>query len=138
MAWLESIGIPDKWLSVFKQSEPVSESQILGGWLIGHLRFVVFSLQFAFALFLMGYALPLLPALGAVWLIFLLKGGVPALSFMGDLGVREAATAQVFYWMGLDAGAAVVASLLVWLVNRVVPSLIGLIWVALMKNPLKE
>ncbi len=138
MVLLKSLGVPEKWLSVFQQGAPVSIQQIIAGWILGHLRFVVFSLQFVFALLLMGYDISILIGLGAVWLIFLLKGGVPALSFMGDLGVREAATAQVFYWLGLDPGAAVAASLIVWFVNRVMPALIGLIWVALMQNPIME
>lgn len=88
MGWFIKIGIPTRWLSIFQQGERVAFWQILLGWLLAHLRFVVFSTQFVWALYLVDYNLNFATAIAMVWVIFLLKGGIPAFSFMGDLGVR--------------------------------------------------
>ena len=93
------------------------------------LRYLVFSLQFYFALQLMGIVLPADVMASGIGLVFLVKTITPAFNLLSDLGVREAASLWVFAPFGLPAPVLLMATLTLWVANILMPVLTGLIWV---------
>lgn len=87
------------------------------------LRYGVFTLQFILLIQLYNISgTPLIHLLG-VNLIFLAKSVIPTLF---DLGVREYAAWYFFAALGLENPYIVQASIVLWLVNVLTPSLIGM------------
>lgn len=97
-------------------------------------RYLVFSVQFYFALRLVGILLALDISASGIGLVFLVKTVTPAFNLLSDLGVREAAALWVF--APFDQGDGLVAApvlltatLTLWFANILMPVLVGLIWV---------
>lgn len=92
-------------------------------------RYIIFSIQFLFALSLLGNSLPPALSISAIALVYLILAIMPAL-ILGELGVRESVVMVVFSTLTQNWDMAIVASLMVWLVNLAIPSLVGalLIW----------
>jgi hypothetical protein len=104
------------------------------GLLVAALRYLIFSLQFYVAMQLVGVALPPLVAASGIGVVFLVKTITPAFNLLSDLGVREAAALWVFAPFDQTTGAVpapvlITVTLTLWLVNILVPVLIGLLWV---------
>ncbi len=96
---------------------------------VATLRYLVFSLQFYFALQLLGIALPAPVMASSIGLVFLVKTITPAFNLLSDLGVREAASLWVFAPFALPAPVLLMATLTLWVANILTPVLVGLIWV---------
>lgn len=100
-------------------------AQLLKVYAWAGLRYLVFSLQF---FLLLSMALPDLPALSlwaVVGLIFLIKSLVPSFNFLNDLGVREFSALLVLEMLNEPTEVVVWASLLLWLINILLPSIAG-------------
>jgi hypothetical protein len=106
-------------------STPVPKAAIAGVVALAVVRYAVFTLQLLLLLaaFDVRADWGLLAALTAV--IFLLKSLVPAIA-LSELGVRESLALFFFGLVGLPAAAAFNATLLLYLLNRLVPALAGL------------
>lgn len=88
------------------------------------LRYLVFTLQF---LMLLGLFVPQVArpdALIAVPVIFLITTLVPTV-MLTELGVRGAAASMVLSAQGGDATGAVLASTMLWLINVLLPAVLG-------------
>ncbi len=92
------------------------------------LRYWVFTLQFWLLLQIFHIKLPLIDALAGIFLIFFSKTLLPALNFLGDLGIREAASLFVFGYYGLSPTDLIAATLTLWFINIFLPTLIGTAW----------
>lgn len=98
------------------------------------LRYIVFSMQFYFALRIVGIVLPTAISASGIGLVFLVKTLTPAFNLLSDLGVREAAALWVFAPLErtfsiVSAPVLVTATLTLWFANILAPVLVGLIWV---------
>jgi len=100
-------------------------------------RYLVFSLQFLLVLFALQIHIPIIKLFAGITWVFLLKSIVPSFNFMSDLGVRELSALTFFDLFNANQSAVVVASLLIWLINILVPVLIGLYFVLKIKRGLR-
>jgi len=91
---------------------------------IALLRYVVFCLQFVLALSIFSEISSVLKFAGTTW-IFLAKSVLPSFNFLSDLGVREFSAVYFFDHFGAPLIPVLVASFLVWLVNILLPTIIG-------------
>jgi hypothetical protein len=66
--------------------------------------------------------------IAAIALIFSLKSSLPRLSLLGDLGVREYTAVVVLGWFGWQATQVLPLTLFIWVVNLLVPTLIGFVF----------
>lgn len=92
--------------------------------LIALFRYVVFCLQFVLALSVFSDISSILKFAGTTW-IFLAKSVLPSFNFLSDLGVREFSAVYFFDQFGAPLMPVLVASFLVWLVNILLPTIIG-------------
>lgn len=88
------------------------------------LRYVVFTLQFLMLLGLFEPQVARPDALIAVPVIFLITTLVPTV-MLTELGVRGAAASMVLSGQGGDATGAVLASTMLWLINVLLPAVLG-------------
>ena len=92
------------------------------------LRYLVFLIQFYLVLRSLGIIYSMLPILSSIALVYFMKSVLPSFNFLSDLGLREAA-AVVFLGaagLGLQEPTVIIASLLVWIINILLPTLVGL------------
>ncbi|MDX2195340.1 MAG: lysylphosphatidylglycerol synthase domain-containing protein [Cytophagales bacterium] len=90
-------------------------------------RYVVFCMQFLFLLKFFEIDYYNILIIAGVWLIFFVKSLLPTFNFLTGLGVREVATLFFLGNLGLQKISVVSASFMLWLINILLPVMVGLI-----------
>ena len=91
--------------------------------LLSLLRYIVFSVQFILILIYFDIQLPWMLMLIGVTFVFFMKSVIP--TFL-DLGVRETAAVIFFGVFSSDQQNIIFASLTLWILNLVLPAILGL------------
>ncbi len=97
-------------------------------------RYIIFSIQFVYVLYLMEINLPLDDLLAGVTYIFAAKTIIPTFNFLGDLGVREFSALVFFKQYGLESYKLILGSFIVWCINILLPTFIGCYYILKMKH----
>lgn len=98
--------------------------------LLSFFRYFVFASQFVMVLYLFGVSTNIQLLLVGVNFIFLVKSIIPSLF---DLGVRESAAVYFFSLYGCNTDLILFASLSLWMINILMPALLGLIFIFRLK-----
>lgn len=93
-------------------------------------RYGVFLLQFYLVFWALGNQLSVTTTLLGIAWIFLIKTLVPDMSVLGDLVKREISATLFFSFFVSDLSVVLVAGFLVWVINIVLPALLGLFFVS--------
>ncbi len=93
------------------------------------MRYFTISIQFVLVLLIFGIDLEVLDLLAIACLIFLVKTIVPAINFLGDLGIREFSAIYFFSFYHVNTSAVIAATFVLWLINILFPVLLGSILV---------
>lgn len=124
---IQNIGNRFHWLpkavhTAVSQTSPESLGIVF---LLSALRNATFTGQFLLLLYAFGLEVPVSIAIGLVWIIFLLKSLVPAWAIT-ELGIRESIAMFVLGLAGVSAPVAFVPTVLLYVINLILPALIGL------------
>ena len=126
-----------KWLKNFQYPFEIitrySVIDLLKVLAIAVFRYVVFTLQFLLILFILEIKLSAIYLFAGVSWIFLFKSIIPSFNFMSDLGIRELSALTFFDSFNVNQSAIVAGSLLLWLINILIPVIIGVYYVLRMK-----
>lgn len=90
------------------------------------LRYAVFSFQFLLVLKIFGAEGSLLLLFAGITWIFLAKSIMPSFNFLSDLGIREFSAILFFEAFDLPLEPVLIGSIIIWLINILFPSIIGL------------
>jgi uncharacterized membrane protein YbhN (UPF0104 family) len=113
-----------RFLQYFKQLRRNELVLIFG---LSLLRYVVFVFQF---FLLLTAFLPMLPSdviIAGIGWIFLIRTAIPL--FFGGVGVREASGILFFEPFVGDLQLVIIPIFLIWIINTVIPSIVGLVFV---------
>lgn len=88
-------------------------------------RYLVFLLQYALVFPVFGVFLGFAQAGAGMSVVFLVMAVVPTFTFLTELGLRWGASIQVLELFGAGAVGILAASLAIWLINLIIPALIG-------------
>jgi hypothetical protein len=113
------------WFAFLKPLEGFSMKLSARLLLLSACRYLVFSTQFILILFLFKVDLPLESLAMGVGFVYLAKSVIPAFNFLSDLGVREFSALLFFSSFEVSAALIVLASLVLWLINILVPTIAG-------------
>jgi uncharacterized membrane protein YbhN (UPF0104 family) len=119
------------FLAVLNQFTPNDSLKLLA---ISLLRYLIFSSQFLIVLLLFKVELPVELLSMGIGFIFLAKSVIPAFNFLSDLGVREFSALLFFDTTGVDPLLIISASLFIWIVNILLPTIVGTAFVFSMKT----
>lgn len=108
--------------------ENYTKTEILYLLAISGFRYAVFCTQFVLVLLAWQVDLGINKLFAAVSMSFALKSSLPTLNFLSDLGIRESAAVYIFGFYTSEIDTVLLASLSLWLINIVLPSLIGLLF----------
>ncbi|MDQ1088794.1 MULTISPECIES: lysylphosphatidylglycerol synthase domain-containing protein [unclassified Siphonobacter] len=131
-----------KWLAnsarFFRVLETYSTADVSQVTALSGFRFFTYSVQFLLVLHGFGVSLPLLDQLTVVWLLFLTKSVIPAFSFLSDLGIRTFSTLYFFSFYQVNPALVTSASLTIWVINIVLPVLVGILFVTQLRYLKRE
>ncbi len=96
-------------------------------------RYFVFSLQFVLMYKVFQINLPVSVLLVGVGIIFLTKTIISVLNALGDLSIRELTSIYYFSFFGANIAAVSSATFMIWLVNILLPILIGSVFILQLK-----
>ena len=122
-----------KWKGLFNPGKVFKSIQVSYKWTeqlrvltFSFLRYSVFTLQFLFVLEIMGSDASWLLLFAGVSWIFLAKSILPSFNFLSDLGIREFSAILFFEAYGLPLEPVLSASIFIWIINILFPSILGL------------
>lgn len=96
--------------------------EILG---LSFLRYLVFILQYQLLFLAFKVQLQPLEVMGSVSVLFLVMAVIPTIALFTELGVRWKASMEIFRLFSDNILGILATSLTIWLVNLVIPALIG-------------
>lgn len=114
----------------------ISDLSIVFG--LSWLRFLVFTMQYLLLLYFFGIDISQIIMVLCVWLTFFTKSILPALGFFSEIMLREAAAIYFFTKAGIEIDKVMLASLSLWTLNNILPSLAGLFVILRLKNNQKQ
>ncbi len=109
---------------IFSHLENQSTKKIAFIFLLGVLRYIVFSIQFFLLIRLFGASIETLQAFAGISLTYLVLTFSPFSSIL-ELGIRGSVASFVFGLFTSQTGSIVLASLAIWLINLGFPALMG-------------
>jgi hypothetical protein len=119
----------NKWLKknnkTFSVPENYSFRALSGILFLSTVRYLVFMLQYGLLFSLFGIPLLGLQVFTGVSVMFVLMAVVPTLTFLTDLGFRWAVGIQVFQVYTINTAGILAVSLGIWLINLIIPALVG-------------
>jgi hypothetical protein len=92
---------------------------------ISIFRYTVFIVQYYLLFSIFGIPLLLQQVFTGVSVMFVLMAVVPTLTFLTDLGFRWLAGIQIFQVYTMNTAGILAVSLAVWLINLIIPALVG-------------
>jgi hypothetical protein len=119
----------NKWLAKnnrkFSVPENYSFRTLSAILFLSTVRYLVFVLQYGLLFSLFGVPLLGMQVFTGVSVMFVLMAVVPTLTFLTDLGFRWAVGIQVFQVYTSNTAAILAVSLGIWLINLIIPALVG-------------
>ena len=124
------VRLMDVHSQFLKEITPKLLNEVLS---LSFLRYMIYSLQYLLILYFFGIEVPFLEALSVISLLFLIQSGLPLPPLIGIIARGEIAlTLWTFY---SDNSLGILAtSLSIWIINLLIPALIGLIYVIVHKE----
>ncbi len=120
----------EKYLTVIQLYGKAEFSKVF--WL-STIRYIVFASQFILILQAFDFGVNRIQQMAGVTWIFLVKSVVPAFNFLSDLGIREFSALQYFEPLLVDTTRIIAASLFLWVMNLLLPTVIGSFFVFRLK-----
>lgn len=111
-------------ISIIKEYHNAEITLSLG---LSLIRYIVFSGQFVLVLLVLGFDAKVLPTFLGVSMVYLAKSAFVSFNFLSDLGVRELAALSFLTKLSDQPEVIVTASLLIWLINILLPTIMGAI-----------
>jgi hypothetical protein len=129
MAWVVQV-ITRKWsgsklLSNLKVLEDFNATFLVRLLSLSLLRYIVFIVQYYLMFSVFGLSLSPAETFGGMSVVFLVITIVPTFTFLTELGVRWEASIQIMELFGAGTVGILAASFGIWLVNLIIPALIG-------------
>jgi hypothetical protein len=122
---LEKIPVKSKFLSSIKILEEFNAAILWRILYLSLVRYLVFIAQYYLFFSIFGVSLNLLQTAGGMSVVFLVMAVIPTFTFLTELGLRWVASIQVIELFSANTVGIFATSFGVWLVNLVIPALIG-------------
>ena len=119
----------NNWLKKNKKNFSIPQdfrfTELMNILMLSAIRYLVFVLQYSLLFSLFGIPLSGKQLFTGVSVMFVLMAIVPTLTFLTDLGFRWAAGIQIFQVFTSDIAGILAVSLGIWLINLIIPALVG-------------
>lgn len=123
--WLFNISWLSRWRRHTAVLEDVNATMLLYILSLSVVRYIVFIIQYFLLFSVFGVDVTWWQAFWSISVVFLVIAAVPTLGFLSELGVRWQAGIQLVQVYSSHVTGIFAASLAVWMINLVIPALIG-------------
>ena len=123
--WIERHRWIHRWSSHLRVLEDVNATILLSILSLSIVRYAVFIVQYYLLFRVFGVDINWWQAFWAVSVVFLVIAVIPSMGFLSELGVRWQAGIQLVQLYSLNITGIFATSLVIWIINLVVPALIG-------------
>lgn len=122
---LRKIPGSGKYLVYIKVLENFEATILLRILFLSFVRYLVFIVQYGLVFPLFGVMLSPGQVWGGISVVFLVMALVPTFTFLTELGLRWEASIQVLELFSANTVGIFAASFAIWLINLIIPALIG-------------
>ena len=122
---LEKIPSGGKFLHAIKVLEEFNGTILLRILFLSFVRYLVFIGQYYLLFSVFGVSLTWMQTAGGMSVVFLVMAVIPTFTFLTELGLRWQASIQVIELFSANAVGIFATSFGIWLVNLIIPALIG-------------
>ncbi len=130
--WTSGIPFLKKIKTYLEIVKRFDQKQLVRILLLSLLRYVVYTFQFLLLLHLMMVYAPIQDLMFTIWLIFWAMAIVPTIA-IAEIGVRGETALYFLLPLSANQIGIVSSSLMLWLINLIIPALIGCLFVYKMK-----
>jgi hypothetical protein len=125
VSWVQKWDLKQRYLTYVKILKDLPAPVLLRILLLSFVRYLVFIIQYGLLFAAFGVELSWPQLAGGISVMFLVMALVPTITFLTDLGLRWEASIQIMELFSANMVGIFAASLGIWLVNLIVPALIG-------------
>ena len=122
---LENIPQAGKLLLIFKILEEFNATILLQILFLSFVRYLVFIVQYFLLFAVFGVSLTWWQAASGMSVVFLVMAVIPTFTFLTEIGLRWEASIQVIQLYSANAVGIFACSFGIWLINLVIPALLG-------------
>ena len=122
---LERIPGKNRFLSTIKILEEFNATILWRILFLSLVRYLVFVAQYYLFFSVFGVSLSWLQTAGGMSVVFLVMAVIPTFTFLTELGLRWEASIQIIELFSSNTVGIFAASFGIWLVNLIIPALIG-------------
>ena len=122
---LRKVPFCHKYLTYIKVLENFDATILLRILFLSFGRYLVFMAQYCLVFPVFGVVLTVGQVWGSVSVVFLVMAVVPTFTFLTELGLRWGASIRVLEFFSTNTVGIFAASFAIWLINLIVPALIG-------------
>ena len=123
--WVEKIPKIEKYLTYIRVLDRFNATILLRILSLSACRYLIFVAQYYLLFSVFGVEMDWWQTFWSVSVVFLVIAIVPSVALVTELGVRRGASLEVLRLFSSNMAGILAASLSVWIVNLVVPALIG-------------
>ncbi len=129
LVWLRTYAIFERWLPKLTSLNYFDQKLLTKALAYSILRYLIYSAQYILVIYAFQFDIEWYWIISGVACIYLLQTGLPIPPLLGILARAEIA---ILIWgiFVADHGAIVMATLLLWIINIILPSLVGLFFVS--------
>jgi len=123
--WLLKIPGTRKYSSYIKVLENFRTRGLLQILFLSFGRYIVFIIQYSLLFPVFGVDVGLCQAAGGMSVVFLIMAAIPTITFLTELGLRWEASIQVLELYSSNMVGIFATSFAIWLINLIIPAMIG-------------
>ncbi len=121
--------LPEKKAYYVEAIKEVSKTVWINIVVLSFFRYVIFLVQLLLIATYLAPEIPILVLVGCITWMFFAKTIVPKPGHLGAVGIRGASVVFFLGLAGYSAGNVVLATLILWVINLAIPSLLGLFFI---------
>ncbi|WP_191967885.1 lysylphosphatidylglycerol synthase domain-containing protein [Rhizosphaericola mali] len=122
--WIEKIPFFKKYIYIIQSLETYDTRLLSKVLFFAFVRYIIFILQYLLVFFILGVEMPVAETMYATASMFLLMAIIPTIP-AAEVGVRGELSLQLFGLLSLNKLGIISSAILIWLVNLILPALIG-------------
>ena len=123
--WIEKIPFFEKYTAHFKVLDAFNATILLRLLSLSVARYTVFIAQYYLLFQVFGVAIDAWQTFWTISVVFLILAMAPTIAIFTDLGIRVKASMELVQLFSANTTGILAASLSVWIINLVIPALIG-------------
>jgi hypothetical protein len=123
--WIDRLPKISRWLQHIRPVEDFNATILMRLLSLSVLRYFVFIAQYFLLFNVFGVELGWWQSFWSVSVVFLVIAIVPSIAALTELGVRWNTSIEVLHLFSLNTAGILAVSLAAWLINLVIPALIG-------------